>query len=175
MSGIQDADASQSESRDEQVGCQLPHIGDGDNGLVWIDRLRMVVGRCKHLPRGESCLRGCSQLWVDRTPWVTGRMCFSLAFAPDCRGWSGLVGVVNVSGSISDSTPACHAGERGSTPRQRDSFLRLFLSYFRNDFAFQSPHHQNVHGLPSFYVLRGQVQVSSLFVTGLVDLFSLRV
>ena len=34
-----------------------------------------------------------------------------------------------VSGSISDSTPACHgnatAGERGSTPRQRDFFLRL--------------------------------------------------
>ena len=28
-----------------------------------------------------------------------------------------------VSGSISASTPACHAGERGSTPRQRDYFF----------------------------------------------------
>ena len=32
-----------------------------------------------------------------------------------------------VSGSISASTPACHAGERGSTPRQRDFFLLFAL------------------------------------------------
>ena len=32
-----------------------------------------------------------------------------------------------ISGSISASTPACHAGERGSTPRQRDSFLFSFF------------------------------------------------
>jgi hypothetical protein len=30
---------------------------------------------------------------------------------------------IKVSGSISASTPACHAGERGSTPRQRVFFL----------------------------------------------------
>ena len=33
--------------------------------------------------------------------------------------------ILQVSGSISASTPACHAGERGSTPRQRDSFFFL--------------------------------------------------
>ena len=39
-----------------------------------------------------------------------------------------------VSGSISASTPACHAGERGSTPRQRDSFLFLSgLSCFESN------------------------------------------
>ena len=32
-----------------------------------------------------------------------------------------------VSGSISASTPACHAGERGSTPRQRGSFSFTIL------------------------------------------------
>ena len=34
---------------------------------------------------------------------------------------------IQVSGSISASTPACHAGERGSTPRQRDSFFLFFV------------------------------------------------
>ena len=133
---VKDADALQCQSRDEQVGCQLPHIGDGDNGLVCIDRLQAMARR-SNLPRGGSCLRACSWLWVDRRPCLVRSWCCSvLVIGRDCsrRCRRGLA-VVNVSGSISDSTPACHAGERGSTPRQRDSFS--FLHHRLSSFKFR--------------------------------------
>ena len=50
-----------------------------------------------------------------------------------------------VSGSISASTPACHAGERGSTPRQRDSF-----SIFIRDRLVPCPlHGSHLNSIPN--------------------------
>ena len=58
------------------------------------------------------------------------------AVDPKLRTMSGKAAIATtVSGSISASTPACHAGERGSTPRQRDYF---------------PPFGEHLFGIPSF-------------------------
>jgi hypothetical protein len=54
-----------------------------------------------------------------------------------------------VSGSISASTPACHAGERGSTPRQRDYFFHSFTEYSPAAFS-SSPIHSYFSLFPLF-------------------------
>ena len=54
----------------------------------------------------------CTRFWCLRAWW-----------GPPIDYQANIFTHFQVSGSISVSTPACHAGERGSTPRQRDCFF----------------------------------------------------